>query len=183
MPSIAGMSSLLGCSFAQAIKVPSSEPLGGRGVGRQNSLRAPFWAREPLRRLPLLRQSRGRNSPQRSSADHSSRPSRSRSGRAPYWVGTGTPSPLREPPPRPRTLPPRKQDAPHPHSPPSRVVDHRLTDCCFLRQRDPPAHAKTDVEKFTELSHTEFAADLQGFTPSVICALIQINVASHKARS
>src|SRR5436190_16307688 len=44
IPSIAGISSLAGCSFAQAIKVVSSDPLGGGGAGRQNSLRAPFWA-------------------------------------------------------------------------------------------------------------------------------------------
>jgi hypothetical protein len=33
-----------GCSFAQAIKLLSSDPLGGGGVGRQNSFRAPCWA-------------------------------------------------------------------------------------------------------------------------------------------
>src|SRR5436190_13284525 len=44
MPSIAGISSLVGCSFAQAMKVVSSDPLGGGGAGRQNSLRAPFCA-------------------------------------------------------------------------------------------------------------------------------------------
>jgi hypothetical protein len=43
-PSIAGMSSRAGCSFAQVIKLVSSDPLGGGGVGRQNSLRAPLWA-------------------------------------------------------------------------------------------------------------------------------------------
>src|ERR1700757_1626762 len=38
------MSSRAGCAFAQAIKLVSSDPLGGGGTGRQNSLRAPFWA-------------------------------------------------------------------------------------------------------------------------------------------
>src|SRR5262245_52354948 len=42
-PSIDGISSRAGCSFAHAIKLVSSEPLGGRGDGRQNSLRAPLW--------------------------------------------------------------------------------------------------------------------------------------------
>src|SRR6266404_628784 len=44
MPSMAGISSLVGCSFAQPIKVLSSDPLGGGGLGRQKSLRAPLWA-------------------------------------------------------------------------------------------------------------------------------------------
>jgi hypothetical protein len=43
-PSIAGMSSRPGCWFAHAMKLVSSEPLGGRGEGRQNNFRAPLWA-------------------------------------------------------------------------------------------------------------------------------------------
>jgi hypothetical protein len=43
VPSIDGISSRPGCSFAHAIKVVNSEPLGGRGEGMQNSFRAPLW--------------------------------------------------------------------------------------------------------------------------------------------